>query len=76
MRRGVVVEQVFHGNSCVVEGERWGDEMGSRPCDLILPGDVLLAVEAKVAARYSKFWWETTETATSAEADVHGKDQA
>ena len=35
-----------------------------------------LAVEAKVAARYSKFWWATTETATSAEADVHGKDQA
>ena len=36
----------------------------------------MLAVEAKVAARYSKFWWETTETATPAEAGVHGKDQA
>lgn len=36
----------------------------------------MLAVEAKVAARYSKFWWETTETAAPAEADVHGKDQA
>ncbi len=36
----------------------------------------MLAVEAKVAARYSKFWWDTTETAASAEAGVHGKDQA
>ena len=36
----------------------------------------MLAVEARVAARYSKFWWETTETASPAEAGVHGKDQA
>ena len=36
----------------------------------------MLAVEAKVAARYSKFWWETAETATPAEVGVHGKDQA
>lgn len=37
----------------------------------------MLAVEARVAARYSKFWWETTETTASpAEAGVHGKDQA
>jgi hypothetical protein len=34
----------------------------------------MLAVEARVAARYSKFWWETTET--PAAAGVHGKDQA
>ena len=40
----------------------------------------MLAAEARVAARYSKFWWQTpphTETTASpADAGVHGKDPA
>lgn len=34
----------------------------------------ILVAEAKVAARYSKFWWQPTEI--PATAGVHGKDQA
>jgi len=34
----------------------------------------ILVAEAKVAARYSKFWWQPTET--PAVAGVHGKDPA
>ncbi|KAL3927403.1 MAG: hypothetical protein SGPRY_002839 [Prymnesium sp.] len=41
VRRGAVVLSVDHGHGCVVEGEvEW-----ERPCDLIQPGDVLIAVE-------------------------------
>jgi hypothetical protein len=40
----------------------------------------MLVAEARVAARYSKFWWQTpphTETTASpADAGVHGKDPA
>lgn len=40
----------------------------------------MLAAEARMAVRYSKFWWQTTpqtETAPSpADAGVHGKDPA
>lgn len=37
----------------------------------------MLAAEASTAARYSKFWWQTTpHTETPADAGVHGKDPA
>eukprot|EP00966_Prymnesium_polylepis_P109295 2529959-Prymnesium_polylepis.1 len=51
VRRGVVIDQVDHGHTLVLDeglpGESVIHNSHLRPCDVILPGDILLAVEAE-----------------------------
>ena len=47
VRRGVLIEHIDHGHSCILERAIYRDGRELRPCDLILPGDVLVSVECK-----------------------------
>ncbi|KAL1512226.1 hypothetical protein AB1Y20_005488 [Prymnesium parvum] len=68
VRRGVVILSVDHGHTCVLHGEEpRTDGQALRPCDVILPGDVLVAVECNSLA-------EAKEDGASSHTDQEPSD--
>ena len=71
-RRGVIIEQLQHGQSCVLDAAAHPEavDLQLRPCDLVLPGDVLVLVECLEDLDHAKILREAEQAEGSRLLDV------